>query len=42
MLAGPVNIWRVRVGDYRILNEVHDAVLLVIVVKVGNRRDVYR
>jgi mRNA interferase RelE/StbE len=33
---------RVRVGDYRILYTVHDEVLLVVVVTLGHRRDVYR
>lgn len=34
--------YRVRVGDYRIIYTVHDDVLLVIVVTLGHRRDVYR
>ena len=34
--------YRVRQGDYRILYEIIDADLIVTVVKVGNRRDVYR
>lgn len=34
--------YRVRVGDYRILYAVRDEVLLVVVVTVGHRRDVYR
>ena len=33
---------RVRVGDYRILYTVHDEVLLIVIVTVGHRRDVYR
>jgi mRNA interferase RelE/StbE len=33
--------WRVRVGDYRIIYTIEDAVLLVVVVAVGHRRDVY-
>lgn len=32
---------RVRVGDYRIIYTVHDDVLLVVVVRLGHRRDVY-
>lgn len=32
---------RVRVGDYRILYTVEDDVLLIVVVTVGHRRDVY-
>ncbi len=34
--------YRLRQGDYRILYEIIDAALVVTVVKVGNRRDVYR
>lgn len=41
-MTGEANTYRVRVGDYRILYEVHDRVLLVHVVRVGHRRDVYR
>lgn len=33
---------RVRVGDYRIIYEVHDDRLVVLVVLVGHRRDIYR
>lgn len=34
--------WRYRVGDYRILAEIDDLVLLVLVVEVGHRREIYR
>ena len=34
--------YRVRQGDYRILYEIEDQVLRVMVVKIGHRRDVYR
>ncbi|MBN9140057.1 MAG: type II toxin-antitoxin system RelE/ParE family toxin [Micrococcales bacterium] len=34
--------YRVRVGDYRILYTIDDGVLLVVIVTVGHRRDVYR
>ena len=34
--------WKYRVGDYRILSELIDETLVVQVVKVGNRREVYR
>lgn len=36
------DLWRYRVGDYRIICEIQDDVLCVLVVKIGNRRDVYR
>ncbi|MGH7966644.1 MAG: type II toxin-antitoxin system RelE family toxin [Candidatus Binatia bacterium] len=41
-LKGENNAYRLRVGDYRILYEVYDKVLLVLVVKIGHRREVYR
>ena len=34
--------YRVRQGDYRILYEIEDEVLRIVVVKIGHRRDVYR
>jgi len=34
--------YRVRQGDYRILYEIHDHVLVVVVVRFGHRREVYR
>jgi mRNA interferase RelE/StbE len=34
--------YRVRQGNYRIIYEIDDGVLTVLVVKVGHRRDVYR
>ena len=34
--------YRIRQGDYRILYEIEDAQLVVVVVKVGHRRAVYR
>jgi mRNA interferase RelE/StbE len=36
------DFYRVRVGDYRIVYSVEDKVLLVLVVAVGHRRDIYR
>ena len=34
--------YRLRQGNYRILYEIQDLVLIVVVVKVGHRREVYR
>lgn len=36
------NKYRIRVGNYRILYEIQDDILIVKVVRVGHRRDVYR
>ena len=41
-LSGEDAVYRVRVGVYRILYEVFDDLLLVHVVRVGHRREVYR
>ena len=41
-LIGPEDLYRIRVGDYRIVYQVRDEVLLVLVVKLGHRREVYR
>lgn len=41
-LVGGDGEWRVRTGDYRIVYEIHDQVLLVLVVRVGHRREIYR
>ena len=34
--------WRVRVGDYRIIYDIQDQVLIVLVLKIGHRREIYR
>ncbi len=41
-LSGSKSSYRIRVGDYRVLYTIADRILEVIVVKVGNRRDIYR
>lgn len=42
-LAGPLSgLWKYRVGDFRIVAAIEDDVLTVVVVRIGNRRDVYR
>lgn len=41
-MEGEENLYRVRVSDHRIIYEIQDRVLLIVVVKVGHRGDVYR
>ncbi len=42
-LKGPLgDVWRYRVGDYRVICDVQDKLLTVLVLQVGNRREVYR
>jgi len=40
-LAGHPGLLRIRVGGYRVVYTVDDAVLVVLVVHIGHRRDVY-
>jgi mRNA interferase RelE/StbE len=41
-LVGPSGLYRLRVGSYRVAYQVNDGELVILVVKVGDRRDVYR
>ena len=34
--------WRYRVGDYRIVAEIHDQQVRILVIRLGHRREVYR
>lgn len=40
-LVGGAGEWRVRTGDYRIIYEVHDDQLIVLVLRMGHRREIY-
>lgn len=35
-------LWRYRVGDFHVICEIQDGALRILVVQLGNRRDVYR
>ena len=42
-LTGPLGgLWRYRVGDDRVICDIRDGALCVLVLQVGNRREVYR
>ncbi|WP_405917383.1 type II toxin-antitoxin system RelE/ParE family toxin [Streptomyces sp. NBC_00728] len=41
-LAGHEGLYRLRVGDFRVAYRIDNGRLIILVVKVGNRRDVYR
>jgi mRNA interferase RelE/StbE len=41
-LAGADRTFRIRVGDYRIVYEIENDVLVVLVIRVAHRKDVYR
>ncbi len=40
-LKGADDLYRVRVGDYRIVYAIHDGILLVILVRVRHRKEAY-
>jgi mRNA interferase RelE/StbE len=41
-LRGEVDLYRLRVGDYRIVYQVRIGELVIVVVKIAHRKDVYR
>jgi mRNA interferase RelE/StbE len=42
-LHGPLgDLWRYRVGDYRVICDLRDRLLRVLIVRIGGRKDVYR
>ena len=42
-LTGPLGgVWRYRVGDYRVVCDIQEGVMCVLVVQIGNRRELYR
>ena len=41
-IVGGHGEWRVRTGNYRIIYEIDDGVLVVLILAVGHRREVYR
>lgn len=43
VLSGPLGgLWRYRVGDYRIICEIHNKTLRILVLDIGNRKDIYK
>jgi mRNA interferase RelE/StbE len=36
------NAWRIRIGDYRVIYEIEDNKLIILVVDVGHRKEIYR
>ena len=42
-LSGPLaTLWRYRIGDYRIVASIEDSTVCILVVRIGNRKEVYR
>jgi mRNA interferase RelE/StbE len=41
-LVGSESLYRIRVGEFRVLFEVHDDRLAIVVIKIAHRREAYR
>jgi mRNA interferase RelE/StbE len=41
-LVGAENEYRIRIGDYRVIYQIRKAVLMVFVIRIGHRKDIYR
>lgn len=41
-LSGIENLYRIRVGDFRIIYSIDDKILLILVVKIGDRKEIYK
>ena len=41
-LAGTDDLWRIRIGDFRVVYAIADQALIVTVIRIANRREVYR
>lgn len=41
-LRGVEHLYRIRVGDFRVVYSVEDEPMVILVVHIGNRRDIYR
>jgi len=42
LLYAQEKLYRIRSGNYRIIYQIQDKILLVVIVKVGDRKDIYR
>ncbi len=34
--------WKFRVGDYRIISEIQDKILTILIIEIGHRKEIYR
>ncbi len=41
LIADKKGLWRYRIGDYRVLTYIKENVLIILVVRLGHRRDIY-
>lgn len=42
LTANLSGLWRYRIGDYRLICEIHDAELVILALNIGHRNDIYK
>ena len=42
LTANKTGEWRYRIGDYRVLAEINDGKIIILVLNIGHRRDIYK
>ena len=40
-IKGQKNVWRIRVGNYRVIYEVENKILHIMIIAIGHRKDIY-
>nr|VFJ98121.1 MAG: mRNA interferase RelE/StbE [Candidatus Kentron sp. LFY] len=41
-LSGPIKLWRYRIGDYRVICRIQEEKRLILAVRIGHRKNIYR
>ena len=41
-LSAPESLWRIRVGSYRVIYQIQSSQLIVLILRISHRREVYR
>lgn len=41
-IKGKKNAYRIRKGNYRIIYTINDDILLILIIRIGHRKDIYR
>ena len=41
-MVGETDLWRLKIGSYRVVYEIKDEELMILVIRTAHRRDVYR
>lgn len=42
LVANHSGEWRYRIGDYRLIADIHDETITILILEIGHRRDIYQ